>query len=84
MRTSDISSMGMVFNMGVGYNCERPVINVIKNDSGQGMIEITPDHDGHYLYLWFDEGRFPIEFDLVSDYNDDSMRRLKIIGVDEI
>jgi len=88
-----IDTLSMIFTMGEDINNnhnQRILISVSKrNRGGQGMIEIisTGDggyDDGHYVYLWYDEGKFPSEFDLV-EYPPDSMQmRLRVIGVDEI
>ena len=85
----DTPSMRFIMGEDINNNYNQQIlISVVKRNRGQGMIEIIPTGSGsHYIYLWYDEGMFPSEFDLVADSLDPSMpnrMRLRVIGVDEI
>jgi hypothetical protein len=62
------------------------IINVRDESSHQGIISFDSDDDGEYLlYMWYDEGEFPKEFDTIEQIIDgDGGLRLKITGVDVI
>jgi hypothetical protein len=51
----------------------------------QGILSIRHYIDGkYYLYKWYDEGHFLDFFDTEYDNNSSGIRRLKIIGVDDV
>lgn len=66
------------------YGKNKPIIVTSHNGIKQGVIEFVHHDDGHSLYLWYDEGKFPNEFDTTGDIGHRERKRLKIIGVDEI
>ena len=54
-------------------------------DQGIIAIEHTSHLEGyHYLYLWYDEEKFPEYFDTKDDGDGLGHRRLQVVGVDEI
>ena len=47
------------------------------------IISIVNNNDLYELYRWFNEGRYPVSFD-ISDLNGRKEHRLRITGVDEV
>lgn len=77
---------GISYKLDNGTRIEQPLIFCSSAIGNQGMIEFIKynEEDGHTLYLWWDEGRFPSAFD-TDFYRDGSARkRLRVMGVDEI